>query len=671
MLELLKQLAHDRQIRPLDYQFARFINSLNNDKVLTLASALVSHQLGLGNVCLSLKQISHDRLFGLNKDLSLQLAANIDVDIPQWSDYLQQLPEVGEGSQPTPLVIDNQRLYLYRYWQYETQVAHYLNSRNSIKVEIPAASLILDRLFRRDYHFILGQCQSLQNSEAIQQALIKWLDIEDTKVSVINWESVVNCISVANSGSDLKALDKHIPGHCCLNWQKISAALATTRNFSVISGGPGTGKTTTVTRLLALLVELSQAKDSTPIIKLVAPTGKAAARLTESIGSARLQLDCTAEVKNTIPAEAGTLHRLLGVLPGRPGFKHNRNNPLHLDILVIDEASMIDLPLMSRLLEALPSHARLILIGDRDQLASVEAGSVLGDICAAAGGGYSPDQTRVLEQLTGFDLSEHSQQDGKAIHNSLCLLQKSYRFDARSGIGSLANAVNTGNLTDLKRTLSRGFSDITLHPMDNDKTGYPHLINLCVRGYQQYLSLIQAGEQDRNILKAFNRFQLLCALREGRYGVVGLNQAIRSALAYHQLVDAEGIWYPGRPVLISRNDYALGLFNGDIGITLKDSDGRLRVVFELPDGTLKHLIPSRLPEHETVFAMTVHKSQGSEFEHTVMVLPEQFNPVVTRELVYTGITRAKKKLDLFCSSTILTKAIKMPTERVSGLKERL
>ncbi len=669
MLELLKQLASDRQIRPLDYQFARFIHSLNNDKVLTLASALVSHQLGQGNVCLSLKQTSHDRLFGLNKEISLQLASQVDVDISQWPSYLQQLPEVGDGSWPTPLVIDNQRLYLYRYWQYETQVADYLNSRSGINVEISVASLILDRLFRRDYDFIFSQCKSLKNSDAIQQALIKWLDIEDTKVGRIHWEAVFNCIKTANSGSDLHSLEKTIPNQYCLNWQKTSAALSTTRNFSVISGGPGTGKTTTVTRLLALLVELGQAHGNTPLIKLVAPTGKAAARLTESIGGARLHLDCTPEIKSAIPAEAGTLHRLLGVLPGRPGFKHNRNNPLHLDILVIDEASMIDLPLMSRLLEALPNHARLILIGDRDQLASVEAGSVLGDICAAAGGGYSSSQTRVLEELTGFDLSEHSQPDGKAIHNSLCLLQKSYRFDALSGIGSLANAINTGNLTDLKRTLSRGFSDITLHSMD--KTGYQQLINLCIKGYQPYLSLIQAGESDHAILKAFNRFQLLCALREGRYGVAGLNTAIRSALAYHQLVEAEGIWYPGRPVLINRNDYALGLFNGDIGITLKNPDGRLRVVFELPDGTLKYLIPSRLPEHETVFAMTVHKSQGSEFEHTVMALPEQFNPVVTRELVYTGITRAKKKLDLFCEKVVLSKAIRTPTERISGLKERL
>ena len=225
-------------------------------------------------------------------------------------------------------------------------------------------------------------------------------------------------------------------------------------------------------------------------------------------------------MKANIPIAAGTLHRLLKVIPGSTHFHHNQANRLHLDILVIDEASMIDLPMMSRLLEALPDNARLILLGDRDQLASVEAGSVLGDICAAAGGGYSAKQVATMEHITGYLLGGYSQSSPRPINDSLCLLQKSYRFDTRSGIGHLANAVNTGNRKALERTLSSPFTDITLHSVENK--GYESLIALSVKGYQPYLSLLRQEAPDRDILNAFNQFQLLCALREGHFGVSGL-----------------------------------------------------------------------------------------------------------------------------------------------------
>ena len=667
MLELLKTLASDNQIRPMDYQFARFIHSLNEDNLLALVSAMVSHQLEQGNVCLALETVNPDQLLGQNQEISLQLIEKSGVDIQNWPSHLLQLPCVGNGRSPTPLVLDNQRLYLFRYWQYEKQVADFLGEKPAIQVDHDAVSLILDRLFRRNYDFIWQQCQNVTTESTIRDTLIKWLDIEQP--DRLKWDAIISCLSQAQHSSDLKPLDKLVPPAHCLNWQKTAAALAATQSFAVISGGPGTGKTTTVTKLLALLVELGINDGHAPDIRLVAPTGKAAARLTESIGGALSQLDSDQQVKNAIPTEAGTIHRLLGVIPNHTGFRHNRHNKLHLDVLVVDEASMIDLPMMSRLLEALPDHARLVLLGDRDQLASVEAGSVLGDICAAANGGYSDEQTRIIEQMTGFKLDGFILPSAKTINNSLCLLQKSYRFDAASGIGNLANAVNTGNWKAIDRTLNRGFTDIAIHSSDNN--GYQALIRLCTKGYQHFLTLIKEGASDQDILSAFSRFQLLCALREGKFGVSGLNEAIRTALAKTGLIDEGSLWYEGRPILISQNDHGLGLYNGDIGITLKNSDGRLRVVFELADGSLKQLLPSRLPEHETVFAMTIHKSQGSEFKHTVIALPDHFNPVVSRELVYTGITRAKSRLDLFCEEPLLLKAIKTPTQRVSGLQQRL
>ncbi|MDD7804431.1 MAG: exodeoxyribonuclease V subunit alpha [Endozoicomonas sp. (ex Botrylloides leachii)] len=667
MLAQLKQLVSHDQIRPIDYQFARFIYSLHQDNLLALTSALVSYQLGQGHVCLALGVISENELFGQNSEVSQQLIATTGVSIKHWAEHLRSLPTVGSGREVTPLVLDNHRLYLYRYWDYEQHVAGFLKEKQSIDVDTHTTSLILNRLFRRNYAFLWDQCKITDTEHAAQAMLIKWLDIEEP--DPLPWPQIHQCLHQAKKPDDLKPLNKLIPQSHCLNWQKIAVTLAASQSFSIISGGPGTGKTTTVIRLLALLIELGINDNNCPNIQLIAPTGKAAARLTESISGAKDKLDCSDNVKAEIPVKATTLHRLLGVIPKSNNFRHNKNNRLHLDILVVDEASMIDLPMMSRLVEALPNHARLILLGDRDQLASVEAGSVLGDICAAAHGGYSQKNIQLIEEVTGFNLSHYAMAKAKAINNSLCLLQKSYRFDDSSGIANLANAVNTGNRKAIERTLKKGFTDIALH--GSDEKEYQAMINLCSKGYQHYISLINKGACDRDILNAFNRFQLLCALREGPFGVTGLNESIRKALIASNTIKGDQIWYEGKPVLITRNDHELNLYNGDIGITLTANDGRFSVVFEMPDGTLKRLLPSRLPEHETVFAMTIHKSQGSEFEHTVIALPDSFNPIITRELLYTGITRAKKKLDIFCEKTLLLSTINTPTQRTSGLKERL
>ena len=608
MLSHLQSLEQQKVIRPLDYQFARLIDSLHSDPLLTLASAAVSYELGKGNVCMPATVLTRQHFFDRSPAENQPLTSLIDIPAKEWAEHLQKTPVISNGNQPAPLVYDRERLYLYRYWQYETNVADYLNRQSQIKLDNSALKSAIDPLFAGD-----------------------------------------------------KAL----------NWQKVAAALAATRSFAVISGGPGTGKTTTVTKLLALLVEQGRANNKVPDIKLVAPTGKAAARLTESISGALDKLGCDKDIIEAIPTQAGTIHRLLGVIPNSPRFRHNRDNKLHLDILVVDEASMVDLPMMSRLLEALPDKARLILLGDRDQLASVEAGSVLGDICLAADVGYSADQTTMLEQLTGYSLKDFQSDSNTTAGDHLCMLRKSYRFHEGSGIGNLARLVNEQKSRDLPKVLAAGYQDIAAYSVNDDD--YDQLIQQCVKGYGTYLNLIKDKASDQEIIDAFNQFQLLCALRQGRFGVSGLNETIENALRSAKLIPSttDSLWYEGRPVLITRNDHGLGLYNGDIGITVRDSGGQLRVMFELPGKMIKHLLPSRLPEHETVYAMTIHKSQGSEFAHTLMVLPDQISPVVTRELVYTGITRAKEKLDLYCDQPVLIRAINSPTTRASGLQLRL
>ena len=674
MLKRLSLLATAGRLRQLDYQFARFIAARDGRDEVVLAAALVSYQLGLGNVCLVLDKVVSMPLFGLADWEVLSLRRGLS--LARLGEVLADSPTVGDGA---PLRLDDGRLYLSRYWHYEQQVAISLKkaAADSWQGDLGAS---LDRLFARDYQLIFSALTaSRENQFNVQRFVEKFLDLQFPER--VDWPAVDALLMSADSPGALRLLEQLVPLSLCLNWQKVAAAMAASRRFAVISGGPGTGKTTTVTKLLALLVEQhrqSQQGEALPLtIKLVAPTGKAAARLTESIGGAKQQLALAPDIAAQIPEQAGTIHRLLGVIPNRQAFRHHRGNPLHLDLLVVDEASMVDLPLMARLLDALPPKARLILLGDKDQLSSVEAGSVLGDICHFAEGGYGREQANWLGQVTHHDLTPFAAPEGSAIGDSLCLLRKSYRFDAQSGIGNLARAINGGDPKAVEAVWQDDFTDISLHGLGEQV--YRDLLRLAVAGYRDYLQLVcdvRSPEAARPIIEAFNRFQILCALREGDFGVSGINEQVERALSKESLIRKGGReWYAGRPVMISQNDHALGLYNGDIGITLMTAESggesRARVYFQMADGEIRSFLPSRLPAHDTVYAMTVHKSQGSEFAHTVMVLPKQDSPLLTRELVYTGVTRAKKRLDIFAHPGILSRAVKRRTERASGLAQLL
>nr|WP_315290905.1 exodeoxyribonuclease V subunit alpha [Serratia proteamaculans] len=612
MIALLEQAQALGVLRPLDLQFARVVAGSDEPEML-LAAACLSAEAGAGHVCLMLEQLLPENLFdGRQPELAQAawLAAG-QLDVAGWQQRLSASAAVGDGSTAMPMVLQQQRLYLQRMWQNEGEVAEFI-SGDSLPQAVEEAELrtILDQLF----------------GEATDEP----------------------------------------------DWQKIAAAVAATRRIAVISGGPGTGKTTTVAKLLAALVQLAEGRRLR--IQLAAPTGKAAARLTESLGSAGKQLALTPEQRALFPTEASTLHRLLGAQPNSQRMRYHSGNRLHLDVLVVDEASMVDLPMMARLIAALPAQARVIFLGDRDQLASVEAGAVLGDICRFAEQGYSVARAEQLSRLTGCLLQGESAQAEAVVRDSLCLLRKSYRFDANSGIGQLASAVNTGNGKLALAALDGRFSDVSGYPLAETQD-YQALLDACVTDYRDYLRQVVAGADAVAVLAAFGRFQVLCALREGPFGIAGLNERIETGLQRAGLIQrkpgAAGRWYSGRPVMIGRNDSALGLFNGDIGIALRDETGELRVHFQLPDGSIKSVQPSRLPAHETAYAMTVHKSQGSEFDHTVLVLPNHFLPVLTRELVYTAITRARRQLSLYAIDAVLMRAIRTPTQRRSGLAERL
>ena len=446
------------------------------------------------------------------------------------------------------------------------------------------------------------------------------------------------------------------------DWQKVAAATAVVQRFAVISGGPGTGKTSTVVRILALL--LQQAGEGGLAIALAAPTGKAAARLQESIESARQQLPVDDTLKEAIPCHALTLHRLLGSRPGSSDFRHHQGNRLSLDLLVIDEASMVDLALMTKVLQALPERARLILLGDRDQLASVEAGAVLADICGrqpAWTGAFRQRIERVCRQpLPQRQGAEH------ALANSIALLTRSYRFGLESGIGRLAQAVKSGDgKAAVNLLMSESMEDIHWHE------GRQGLVELAVDAYQEYLGMIRDGHSAGPVIDAFNRFRVLAAVRNGPLGVDELNRQIEQALEGLGVIAPSAPWYPGRPVLILRNDYNLHLYNGDTGICMPTPEGTLAVSFIAPGGELRVISPNRIPACESAYAMTVHKSQGSEFDRVALVLPANDTPLLSRELIYTGITRARHQVTLCSAGRLLEAAVERRVERASGLYQAL
>lgn len=638
MLSDLMALSAKNSVRQLDAQFARFIHSIETqhaDEVAFIAGVL-SSELSKGHICIRITELDFVEMLGLygqSADVLLKKVVGVD-----WDAVLSSASCVGDdqNNQTQPLIYDGQRLYLQRYWYYEQFLADKLNS------------------------------------------LAEPIQFSDEECDVL-----ANRLSELFPDTDL-SLDEP-------NWQKVAVAVALSSRLSVISGGPGTGKTTTVVKLLSALIEQGLQKGTVPKIKLVAPTGKAAARLTESIGSAVKTLSVNSETKLLIPNNASTIHRMLGAVPNRAEFRHNRDNQLHLDLLVVDEASMVDLPLMAKLLEALPKHARLVLLGDKDQLASVEAGAVLGDICSFLDYGYSDKQSQLLSRLTGFSsnsLSLHKQNSETVrLSDSLCMLRKSYRFDESSGIGVLAKAINSSDVASVRKTLSHGYPDLIFDSLSTES--YQNMIGFLVSEYTDYLNCVHnASGMDVSLVEShalqalslFSNCRLLCAIREGDFGLSGLNQQIEKALSQSRLIQrGDDLWYVGRPVMITRNDHSLGLFNGDIGIAMlvseKDDMGEaqlyIKVYFELPDGSVKAVLPSRIPEHDTAYAMTIHKSQGSEFPTTVMILPSAYSPILTKEIIYTGVTRARNKLVIVADNTVLLKGVKKKTKRLSGLQYRL
>jgi len=557
----------------LDTHFADFIIRIDRHPAdgLWWGAALASYFAGRGHSCFTLSDAPDAAAVPLLQTPRTPPPS----DVLTWRENLELCDTVGTPGAYTPLVLDGEgRLYLHRCWRYEQQVAAGILNRSR-----PPA--------------------------------INELRLDD-------------------------ALDRYFPpGNGADDLQRTAARVALTHRFSVISGGPGTGKTATVARILALLLDV--AGDSRPEIALAAPTGKAALRLHQSIMQAADRLDLPDKIRGFMPTAVSTIHRLLGVQTRRGGFRHNRDNRLSCDILVVDEASMVDLQLMAGLMEALRDDARVILLGDRNQLASVEAGAVLADICDSAGQAAVP-----VTQLT-----------------------KSYRFGDDSGIAALSRLINAGEGSAAVELMQSGsYPDILWRSLPTGKSFEDAFRSAARDGYERYARAVSPAEA----LLELGSFRILSPLRSGPYGVENLNSLCLGVLAPERKTDTRSM--SPLPVMITGNNYELGLFNGDTGVMV-EGDGASAVWFENPEGGLRRLSPLRLPPFESAFALTVHKSQGSEFGRVLLILPDHLSEVLTRELLYTAVTRARSAIEIWGTEEVFRQASERRTLRRSGLGERL
>jgi len=575
---------------------------------VALAAALVSRAAASGDVCLDLAVLTREGFYASDS----QVVVPLEIPLGQWIEILSGSPAVGTQNENKPMILNGSRLYLQRYWRYENLVAQG----------------ILERCNR-----IKDETNALKPSEHWAPPLLPEGDDD----------------------------------------QQTAIRVALTKRFAVISGGPGTGKTFTIAQIILALHRL--VVDGNLRIKLAGPTGKAAARLQEALDQA---FEALQKNGRNIPVDVfhtqsspQTIHRLLGAVPGKIQFNFNAKNQLPADVVIVDEASMIDLALMAKLIQAVPASARLILVGDKDQLASVEAGAVLGDICGGVQAKDSED--KVPEDGEKPDVLRQDHDTGIGAH--IVVLKKNYRFDANSGIDALGSAVNTG---DVDRSLalleSNTKRDIRLKPFSSRKDMKAALERLVIEKIAPAFSIRDA----RKALQQLNTLKILTPLRKGPVGVQALNQWVEQILVRHDVIEppqpSAAAWYSGRPVMIASNDYYHNLFNGDVGIAMNATKGHppmLQVYFPDQKQGLKALAPEQLPAHETVYAMTVHKSQGAEFDRVVLVLPDMDVPLLTREMLYTAITRARRKVEIWGRADLLKKAIPRRIRRASGLRQAL
>jgi len=571
---------------------------------------LLSKKLSEGHICINL-----DKPENLNEQLPAYYK-----NIEKNNKALKSLRLVAsDGTDKKPFVLFQNRLYLQRYFRYETSFL-----------------------------------------ERIRQFL------QDEKMHVANRMQLLNAykdfIQKLFVGSPSSTGSNH---NDSTDWQLVAAVSGVLNNFTIITGGPGTGKTTTVAKILAILYTINPGLK----VALAAPTGKAASRMAESLSNSKQLTD--AEITATLQSlQPSTIHRLLRSKKDSPYFHHDKNNPLNYDVIIVDECSMIDVALFAKLLNAIGPDTRVILLGDKDQLASVEAGSLFGDLCQSQPAlnlfssarrsfinNFISNQPQQIPADLVTDNNHHP------LFGHLIELRQSHRFRGDTGIGSFSKAIILNDQKIIKEFIHADPGE----QVYIDQFYSKELFEKFISGYEAFV-------KEKDILKALrllNNQRVLCAIREGEQGLYTINKSIEKFLHDRKKIKVNTEFYENRPIILTRNYYDHGLFNGDTAIIRPDKKGILMAWFEDGNGGLKSVLPGYLSDAETAFAMTIHKSQGSEFNEVLVILPQATDvPILTRELLYTAVTRAKTKVYLQSSEAVLMICSERFVERASGIATR-
>ena len=672
-------------LSPADVHVALRLSDLAGaaDPEVALAAALAVRGPRMGHVYVDLATIRHTA--AVESEEPVELSALPWPEVSRWVAGLAAsgLAAVGEeGGADRPLRLVGTRLYLDRYWREERRLAADLKAL----ADVPGAEVRMDVLAD-------GLARLFGGAGAAGQGRLEPPGVEVAAGGQVRLELRGEGIGDAGQirlelpGEEIAEggqarLDGFVgesgrrSGQGADAGQRLAAAAAVLRRFAVIAGGPGTGKTTTVARIAALLFEQAAPDAAAPLIALAAPTGKAAARLEEAVHAEAATLAVDERVRaGLLGLEASTLHRLLGWRPGSHSrFRHHRADKLPHDVVILDETSMVSLSLMARLVEAIRPGARLILVGDPGQLTSVEAGAVLGDIVGPAAGGLrmrAPARER-LAAAAGMDVAASEPPAGAAIGDGMVVLERVHRYGA--GIATLAAALRRGDADGVLAVLTAPPPGVTWIPADVADAGTAGVLapvrRRAVAAGATVFDAARRGDA-RGALTAMGAFRLLCAHRRGAHGVATWTTRLEGWLAAD--VDGfavDGPWYAGRPLLVTENDYGLRLYNGDTGVVVAAGPDRVTAAFERR-GAIVAISPARLDAVDTVYAMTVHKSQGSQFGTAAVLLPPPASQVLTRELLYTAVTRARKELILVGTEATVRAAVARPAARASGLRERL
>ena len=614
MLSFKKLIETYPHYEPIDLWFGQKITETDARKepVILITAALISRLSRQGDACLNLKAYADksDALYGeKNNDARPFLFPKIE----KWLQILNTSPCVGKPKEYKPLILDKNKLYMYKFWLYQKKIAKYLKSANKHPNEP-------------------------YNINAAKQTFARIFNIKEKKSYPII----------------------------------LAAASALLKKITVITGGPGTGKTAAVADILAALINIEtiQNPNKEITIALAAPTGKAAARLKESMAKIKTDKKYDKKILSVIPETSYTIHRLLKPNSDFSAYMRNKTNPLNFDIIVIDEASMIDIKLMTALIEAIDKNTKVIMLGDKNQLASVEPGAVLADICGDnKAKNFSKNFISHVKQITDVHPADlkHLQIQKNAFDN-IIEFKTDFRFNKKSGIKKLSDLVNAQKAQEALNYLKKeSKKDIKFIAVKKTADLHSQVQKAVLTRYKNYLK----SEQPENCIKLFNQFKILCAVKKGAYGTESINTATEKILREKKLISLKTEWYHKRPLLITKNDYQTNLFNGDAAIVF-NTDGNIPyAVLSDNNGKIKKIACSNLAYYQTAYAVTVHKSQGSEFDNVMLILPNAKSPVLTKELIYTAITRAKKSVTILGTEEIFIYSVQKKTKRASGLKKEL